>query len=64
MNIQEKILEAFNEVYGGNYKDFDEIKDNYDVPEILDVYLRYEGIVGYTRDIIELLGECEVFIEE
>lgn len=64
MNMQEKILEAFNETYRSNYKNFAQIKEEYPVTEILDVWLRYEGIVGYTRDIIELLGECEVFIEE
>ena len=55
--MQDKIVEAFNETYNCDYK-------SYPVTEILDVWLRYEGIVGYTRDIIDLLGECEVFIEE
>lgn len=62
--MQEKILEAFNETYGNRYKSFEEIKSEYEITEILDTWLRYEGIVGYTRDIIDLLGECEVYIEE
>ena len=62
--MQEKILEAFNETYDENYKSFEEIKNKYEVTEILDTWLRYEGIIGYTRDIIDLLGECEVYIEE
>ena len=62
--MQEKILEAFNETYGNRYKSFEEIKSEYEVTEILDIWLRYDGIVGYTRDIIDLLGECEVYIEE
>lgn len=62
--MQEKILEAFNEIFGNRYKSFEEIKSEYEVTEILDTWLRYEGIVGYTRDIIDLLVECEVYIEE
>jgi len=62
--VQEQTLEAFNEVYKADYKTFEEIQRDYSVVEILDVWLRYEGIVGYTRDIIDLLGECGVYIEE
>lgn len=62
--MQEKIIEAFNETHGNRFKSFDDIKREYDVTEILDTWLRYEGIIGYTRDIIDLLGECEVYIEE
>lgn len=62
--MQKKILEAFNETYGNRYKSFEEIKIQCSITEILDIWLRYEGIVGYTRDIIDLLGECEVYIEE
>lgn len=62
--MQERIVEAFNENFGNSFKSFDDIKCKYSVTEILDVWLRYEGIVGYTRDIIDLLGECEVYIEE
>lgn len=64
MSMREKILDAFNETYGNRFKSFEEIRNEYDVTEILDTWLRYEGIVGYTRDIIDLLGECEVYIEE
>lgn len=62
--MQKKILEAFDETYGNRYKSFEEIKIQCSITEILDTWLRYEGIVGYTRDIIDLLGECEVYIEE
>lgn len=63
-SVEEKILEAFNETYNGGFKSFEEIKKGYDTTEILDTWLEYEGIVGYTRDIIDLLGACDVFIEE
>lgn len=62
--MQEQILEAFNEVYNADYKVFEEIQCDYSITEILDVWLRYEGIVGYTRNIIDLLGECGIYIEE
>lgn len=62
--MQEAIIEAFNETYGDIYEDFEEIKNKHPVTEILQVWLEYEGIIGYTRNIIDLLGECGVFIEE
>lgn len=62
--MQEKIIEAFNETFDSNFKSFEDIRREYDVTEILDTWLRYEGIIGYTRNIIDLLGECEVYIEE
>ncbi len=62
--MQKKIIEAFNETHGKRYKSFEEIKNEYLVTDILDTWLRYEGIIGYTRNIIDLLGECEIYIEE
>lgn len=62
--MREKIVEAFNETYDNHYKSFEEIKSKYPVTNILDTWLRYEGIVGYTRDIIDLLGECGVYIKK
>lgn len=58
------IIEAFNEEYNADYRTFEEIQRDYSVTEILDIWLKYEGIVGYTRGIIDLLGECGVYIEE
>lgn len=62
--MREKIVEAFNETYGNRFKSFEEIESEYPVTDILDTWLRYEGIIGYTRNIIDLLGECGVYIEE
>ena len=62
--MREKIIEAFNETYGNRFKSFEEIESEYPVTDILDTWLRYEGIIGYTRNIIDLLGECGVYIEE
>lgn len=62
--MQQKIIEAFNEKYDSDCTDFEIIKNEFPVEEILDTWLEYEGIIGYTREIIDLLGECEVYIEE
>lgn len=62
--MRKSIIEAFNETFGCDYKSFDEIKAEYTTVGILQTWLEYEGIVGYTRNIIDLLGECGVFIEE
>ncbi len=62
--MREKILEAFNETYDSDCNDFEIIKEEFSVVEILDTWLRYEGLIGYTRDIIDLFGECGVYIEE
>lgn len=62
--MREKIVEAFNETYDSDCDDFEIIKEEFSTEEILDTWLRYEGIIGYTRNIIDLLGECGVFIEE
>ena len=64
-SMRERILEAFNaNHHGERFNDFEEIRNKYDVVEILSTWLVYEGIIGYTRDIVDLLGECGVYIEE
>lgn len=62
--MQQEIIEAFNDTFNCDYKSFEEIKAKYTTVEILQTWLEYEGVVGYTRNIIDLLGECGVFIEE
>ena len=62
--MRDRIVEAINERYNCRYKDLEEIRKEFSVTEILDTWLNYEGIIGYTRSIIDLLGECDVQIEE
>ena len=62
--MRDRIVEAINERYNCHYKDFEEIRKEFSVTEILDTWLNYEGTIGYTRSIIDLLGECDVQIEE
>ena len=62
--MQESIVEAFNDTLDSDYESFEEIKAKYTTIEILQTWLEYEGVIGYTRNIIDLLGECDVYIEE
>lgn len=62
--METEILEAFESKFDVKFRNIDEIRQEYSTAEILDIWLEYEGIIGYTRSIIDLLGECEVYIEE
>ena len=61
--MTERIIEAFESKFQKKFT-LREIKEEYPVVEILDVWLEHEGLVGYTRDIIDFLGECDIYIEE
>ncbi|MCM1237087.1 MAG: hypothetical protein NC489_44010 [Ruminococcus flavefaciens] len=58
------IIEAFEAKFRTHFRNINEIKREFSTAEILDVWLEYVGIVGYTCNIVELLGECDIFIEE
>lgn len=49
------MLEAFNYMNETNYTTLEEIKQKYTEFEILDCWLMYEGIHGYTNRILEIL---------
>ena len=49
------LLEAFNYMNETNYTTLEEIKQKYTEYEILDCWLMYEGIHGYTNRILEIL---------
>lgn len=53
--MSEKILiECFNEMNDTNFKTIVEIQSTgYSEYEVLDSYLRYEGISGYTTNILK-----------
>lgn len=59
-----EIMNAFEMKFSRTFKNLDEIRQEFSTVEILDIWLEYEGLFGYTRNIIDLLGECEVYIEE
>lgn len=53
--MEKSLLEAFNYMNETNYITLEEIKQNYTEFEILDCWLMYEGIQGYTNRILEIL---------
>ena len=53
--MERSLLEAFNYMNETNYTTLEEIKQKYTEYEILDCWLMYEGIHGYTNRILEIL---------
>lgn len=53
--MERSLLEAFNYMNETNYTTLEEIKQKYTEFEILDCWLMYEGIHGYTDRILEIL---------
>ena len=53
--MERLLLEAFNYMNETNYTTLEEIKQKYTEYEILDCWLMYEGIHGYTDRILEIL---------
>lgn len=53
--MERSLLEAFNYINETNYTTLEEIKQKYTEFEILDCWLMYEGIHGYTDDILKIL---------
>lgn len=50
--MEQELLEAVNEMQGEDFKSLDEAGKLYTNREIMDSWLRYEGISGYTNKII------------
>lgn len=53
--MERSLLEAFNYMNETNYTTLEEIKQKYTEYEILDCWLMYEDIHGYTNRILEIL---------
>lgn len=53
--MREQLIEIFNYMNETNYTTLEEIKQKYTEFEILDCWLMYEGIHGYTNRILEIL---------
>lgn len=53
--MERSLLEAFNYMNETNYTTLEEVKQKYTEYEILDCWLMYEGIHGYTNRILEIL---------
>ena len=53
--MEERLIETFNYMNDTEYKTIEEIKQKYTELEILDSWLTYEGVYGYTDDILKIL---------
>lgn len=53
--MREQLIEIFNYMNETNYTTIEEIKQRYTEFEILDSWLAYEGIRGFTNNVLEIL---------
>lgn len=53
--METKILEALQEMEGQAYSNLDEALQHHSKRELLDIWLRYEGIIGYTDTILSVM---------
>ena len=53
---KQKVLEIFNEVKNTSFRNLEDAVEENGMAYVFDVWLRYEGIVGYTSDIFEVLN--------
>ena len=58
--MDKKLLESLNEMRDEDFTTLADAKAIYSSTEILDSWLRYEGISGYTSQIISALKELEI----
>jgi hypothetical protein len=54
--MEMRILEALEEMENKKFNTVEDAKKEYSENEIFDIWLRYEGIIGYTGQIINVLG--------
>lgn len=53
--MEKAILNAVDEYTGTHYDSLVEALKDHTRRELLDIYLRYEGIIGYTDSILSVL---------
>lgn len=51
--MEQKLLKAVNEIYERNFKKLDDCLDEFTQSEIIEAFLLYHGILGYSEDIRE-----------
>ena len=54
-NTARNVLDVFNEVKNTSFRTLDDACEEYGEVYVFDTWLRYEGIVGCTRDILAVL---------
>ena len=55
VNMETDILNAVNEMEGQAYSNLGEAQKDHSPRELLDIWLRYEGIIGYTDTILNVM---------
>nr|DAY96504.1 MAG TPA: hypothetical protein [Caudoviricetes sp.] len=53
--MENNIIQAFNEMNDTEYETIEEIQKYFSTAEILQSWLEYEGIYGYTAKILHVL---------
>lgn len=62
--MEKELLEALMEMEGERYESIDEALNNYSSAELLDTWLRYKGISGYTDSIIRALEALGINMDQ
>lgn len=62
--MEEKLINALNEMEGKNFQSLQEAMTQFSLAELLDVWLKYEGICGYTNQIIEAFEALGIDVDE
>lgn len=57
--MEKIIITAIEEMKEEKFQSISDIKKVYSIEEILDIWLSYEGIHGYTRKIINVLNTIQ-----
>lgn len=59
-NAKQKVLEAFNEMKNTQYRTIEDACEEYGAAYVFDCWLRHDGIIGHTRDILTVLDALEM----
>lgn len=64
--VEKKVLDVVNEVKNEQFRTLDDAVEEYGMVKVLDIWLRYEGISGYTTDILAVMDAIgwDVSVEE
>lgn len=55
-DTKRNVLEIFNEMKNTSFRTLEDAVEEYGMAYVFDCWLRYEGIIGYTTDIFEVLN--------
>lgn len=57
--MRQELVDAFNEIEHTDFKTLEEIKRLYSKADIVGAWLQYEGIIGYTSNILRVVELAE-----